>query len=173
VKRPFERQNIRASARIGGGVKRYHTWPVHQMQTVADHSYHCIRIWCQIFGPPSPDVTVYFIWHDVGEMVTGDLPYPVKRDHPMLKEIADQIELQAVKDMRGTPVHLDDLDKLRTKVADLLEMHEFGIHELHLGNRYAEPIAADTMTNVLLLSKQLPQAEHRAVLKYLDAVPRE
>lgn len=163
----FTRERILQSSRWAGSVERYHTWPKHQRQTVADHSYHCLRIYRELFGPIPPEVSTYFIWHDAGELVLGDLPFPVKSRNPALKAICDEVEVNAVLDMGGYIEELPEPLKLKSKICDYIEMLEFGITEAKLGNEMARPIIEDINTNLTKLVQSLPQVEREAVHKYV------
>lgn len=134
-------EDIMTSARLAGLVKRYHTWPTITTQSVAEHSWQVYRIYYEIFGLV-PETTAYFIiTHDMGELVAGDLPYPIKADNPALKSEMDYIELQAIARMGFAPTEIGSEEALRVKVCHMLEMMEFGLHESALGNRYGMVIA--------------------------------
>lgn len=150
------RERIFANARFAGEVLRYHTWPVHRRQSVGEHIWQQMRIWYQIWGPMPPEISTYILWSDAGELVLGDLPFPVKLRNPTLKDIADRIENDAVMAMRGELPLLPDLDKIRVKMCDLLEMWEFGLCELNMGNQFAQPIVDDILIAVDDLRGKLP-----------------
>lgn len=137
------------SFRKAGLVKRYHTEPTIQTQTIAEHTYHVLRIWFELYGPPSPEETAAILVHDLGEKATGDLPHMIKRDYPELKNTLGQIEDDYIRnvmmsiykdhpyDIELTKPVLLDLDGLKIKICDLLEMAEFSLDEFKLGNRNA------------------------------------
>lgn len=141
--------DVRRDIRLAGQVKRYSTWPVIHQQSTGEHSWQVLRIYIELFGAPSPDVTVYITHHDSAELKVGDPPFPLKANNPDLKDIYDRLEADAILEMRGEalPVLLTHTMR-RIKICDLLEMWEFGVQELMLGNRYAEPIIEDTLAAV-------------------------
>lgn len=146
-----QRELLRRSTRMGAGVKRYHTWPTIQQQTVADHTMNVLRIWCELFGPPHSYVTEHILYHDVGESGAGDPPFPSKQLWPALKDGHDQAERETLEGM-GVYIYasdLSDIDRTKIKVCDLLEMWEFGLTEWMLGSRYAEAVVVDTLTAAL------------------------
>ena len=165
----ISRHEIMTSARIAGLTRRYHTWPMHTTQSVGEHSFNCMRLWWQIFGPMPPIISTYFLWHDLGELVTGDLPYPVKKNNPELKKIIDHMEDAAVEAMGGAHVVITRYDQSRTKLIDLLEMCEHGIHEHRLGNQYAQPIIDDTAAAVRALWAELSKSDQAAVTRYVTS----
>jgi len=128
---------IMRSPYCAGSVRRYHTWPVNREQTVADHSFHVLRLYWTLFGSVPPEVTEYIIWHDMGELWTGDSPYPLKRNNPELKDKLDLIEMEGVLAMGGAVSDLTTDQKKRIKVCDYVEMLEYALHEVNLGNQYA------------------------------------
>lgn len=145
----MRREAVVRSPRLAGRVRRYHTWPTLQDQTNADHTWHVMRIYWQVFGPLSPEVSTHLLWHDGGELAVGDPPFPTKARDPILKERYDLAERAALREIAGemaarASAALSPTERLRCKVCDLLEMTEFGVLEMALGNTLAEPIVRDT-----------------------------
>ena len=164
----MKREQVLHNARMAGRVKRYHVWPMLQEQTVGEHVFQCLRIWHQIWGPPPSHITCYFLWHDAGELVTGDLPFPVKSNNDMLKHIMDKMEEEAVEKM-GVPIPtLSAYERIRVKACDLIEMHEHGNIELLMGNSFGQPIVEDTFAAL----EKLPLATEDSTLifKYLSGM---
>jgi 5'-deoxynucleotidase YfbR-like HD superfamily hydrolase len=135
-------RDITMNLRFAGLVKRYHTWPVLREQTVAEHTWHVLRIYDKLFGLPSVEVVRAIMYHDVGEVRTGDAPFPAKRDNPDLKKAYDRVESEHRLKLLGADPELavseNDLRKL--KICDLVEMWEFGMEEYLKGNNLAIPI---------------------------------
>ena len=138
------RQDVMSSLRLAGDVERYHTWPTLTKQTNASHTWNCIRIYLLIWGTISPEVAKYLMVHDVGELHTGDLPYPIKARNPALKSEVDRLEAEAREVLGVRLPSLSEDEKIRVRFVDLADMCEFGIHELALGNRFALPIVTAT-----------------------------
>ena len=138
--------DVRRDIRLAGQVKRYSTWPVHHQQSTGEHSWQVLRIYIEIFGAPSPEVTTYIVHHDSAELKVGDPPFPLKAQNSDLKAIYDRLESAAMLEMRGEalPV-LGHPEASMVKVCDLLEMWEYGQQEWMMGNRYAQPIVEDTI----------------------------
>lgn len=163
-------ETVLKSPRLAGSVKRYHTWPTLQQQTNADHTYHVLRIYSQLFGAPSPEVTQYIIWHDAGEIRTGDLPYPVKSQNPAVKASILALEKDAISSMGGIIVGLSEEEQRRAKLADLVEMLEFGLIETLMGNRFAEPVVSNMTGAVLALCAQGSDEDRKAVLLFIEGL---
>jgi hypothetical protein len=163
----MNREKLLATARLAGEVVRYHTWPMHHRQTVGEHTWQVMRIYWQIWGQLPPELTTYFIWHDAGELACGDLPFPVKANNFELKEAMDKLEDQAVEKMAGgKPNNTLSADmKIRAKACDLIDMHECGLAEVAMGNKFAQPIVDDTLKALERLP--LLDEDGMAIFKYL------
>ena len=147
----MDRQDVFHTARLAGQVTRYHTWCMHQHQSVGEHTWQVMRIFLQVFGCLPSKVAEYLIWHDAGELVTGDVPFPLKMLNPGLKQHMDQLEHAAVEAMGGEHIWLNHEDAVRVKACECVEMHEHGRVEYLMGNKFAKPIMDDTWTAFLEL----------------------
>lgn len=168
----MNRAEVLAQSRLAGQVIRYHTWPVHRQQSVGEHTWQILRLYWLIFGPPSSQVTTSILWHDAGELCTGDPPFPFKSRNPNLKAMIDALEEEAVEIMGGNPrPALSGEEKRRVKACDLIDMVEYGLHEYNLGNKYAEPIIQDVTEAVHNLWRSDPlhkdDPDYYAVVDYL------
>jgi hypothetical protein len=139
------RSEVLMSLRMAGQVVRYHTWPMLRRETVAEHTWSVMRIYAQLFGvPDTPHVLMHILYHDVGEVQVGDIPFPVKRNNPDLKREMDRLEDDALSKMGVEYFILSPLEAWRVKVCDIMDMLEAGVQEMMMGNRYAQPIVDDT-----------------------------
>lgn len=137
--------NVRTDTRAAGEILRYHTWPSLRKQTIANHSWNVWRIMYQIWTVKlkmeiPAAVTEHVMLHDVGELRTGDAPYPIKKDNPELKAVMDRLENESLAEQGITLKETGAIWKWRIKVAHAIEMMEFGIDEMNLGNRYGAPV---------------------------------
>lgn len=153
--------------RFSGGVKRYHTWPTIQTQTVAEHTWNVLRIYYELFGPPSPEVTVYTLFHDAPELYTGDPPFPIKRDNPDLKAGYDRLDAEFMRNHRIPEIPVTDEDKIRIKVCDLLEMWEFGLVDMKMGNTLATLILTRCEDAAVEIASRLSPAEYEKVRHHI------
>lgn len=167
----MERRDFVAQARFAGTVERYHVWPTIRRQTVADHTFGVLRLYWQIFGPLPAPVSTAIIWSDAGELSAGDMPFHAKAASPELKAHMDRLEAAAVANMGG-PVSTPLLSstRKRIKVCDLLEMHEFGLMEVAMGNTFAEVIVNDTWAALMEVLGEMSQADGRRVRAYVDSI---
>ncbi len=168
------RQMVRTDTRRAGAVRRYHTWPTIQTQTVAEASWNVTRILLQIWPGATPEAMAHALLNDCGEIRTGDLPFPIKRDNPELKEIISELETASFKEQGirelAEPHNMAVLWQHRVKVCDMIEMWEFGLDEMSLGNLYAQPIVDGTTQEieVLCLRFGLSDEDRRLIREYIE-----
>jgi 5'-deoxynucleotidase YfbR-like HD superfamily hydrolase len=164
----MKRNIVLAQSRLAGQVKRYHTWPVLHPQTNAEHTWQVLRIWYELYGPPPAVIFQHILWHDAGELVTGDPPFPFKAQNPEFKKAFDLAEKAAVLSMGGPKLGVgDEVSTRRVKLCDLIEMWEYGIHESMLGNKFAQPIIDDTWEQISQICAKLSPDEARGVERYM------
>lgn len=154
--------NVTNDPRLAGQVARYHTWPVLQPQSNAEHAWNVARIICTVCPGASTGLLIEALLHDSGEIVSGDIPFPVKQNNPALKKEMDRIEGGARGQMflewrQPLPVVLNENERDLLKIADMMEMWEKGLHERMLGNAYATPIIDRTWEWLDARLDKLPQ----------------
>lgn len=140
---------VRSDARRGGDTLRYHTWPTVQHQTVAHHSWNLMRILVTIWPMIGAPAMWYAAIHDSGELASGDPPFPVKIRNPVMKETFDQIEAELQANQGLFVPTLSDLEKARVKTCDYIEMLEFGMDEVTLGNKFGAPVIANMRVGIV------------------------
>jgi hypothetical protein len=88
----------------------------------------------------------HIMFHDIGETIIGDLPYPVKSENSQLKEQLEWLEHRSNATQLEywdafQMVMLTSEDKKLFKDIELIEMAEFGIDQMCLGNDYGFIVA--------------------------------
>lgn len=146
--RAITRNDVLKSARLAGGVKRYHTWPVLREQRVDSHTWQVMRIYVELFGAPRADVWVHLLYHDTGELHSGDTPSFAKASSPVLKAALDELEGKAREFMKVPTVGLTEQELIKCKICDAVERWEFAREEARLGNQYAAPVASGAWAQV-------------------------
>lgn len=142
---PISHNAVMRSVAMAGRVKRYHTWPVLQEQTVGHHSWRVAMIYLQLFGTPRGPILEYILKHDLGELGAGDTPFYSKRKVPALKEAVNRAEALGLADLG---LHLPELfgeEWKKFKLCDLLEMYENGQIEYNMGNQYGDIVSRNIM----------------------------
>lgn len=143
--------------RRAGQVRRYHTLPTLQQQTVADHSWHVLRIYMEIWGHPEGRMTAWILHHDSAEHLVGDVPFGAKERIPDLGyRLAQQEEEIIMRSVAACSRFLEDWERWRLKACDLLEMVEFGCEEARLGNQYGRDIAENAGKALLVHCEVVP-----------------
>lgn len=126
-------------------IRRYHTWKVFNGRTVGEHSAQIMRIMLCIWPQVPRKLLVHAVFHDIEEPA-GDIPYPFKKDNPGLKreydEVARKVRLTMVACHKiPEAVVLDEMEEKFFKMCEFIEMWEFGLSEVNMGNQYAVIIA--------------------------------
>ena len=140
-----EKGNLVDDPRAAGEVRRYSTWRTIRQQNVAEHTWQLMRILLTVWPAAPRNVIVHALVHDMGEMA-GDIQYPFKHLFPELKAGADKAENHVRNRQRicvGAPEvkhPLSPFENLVFKACDNLEMFEFGLVELNMGNKYGRLI---------------------------------
>jgi 5'-deoxynucleotidase YfbR-like HD superfamily hydrolase len=155
----MNRDQVYSSRALAGLVKRYSTWPMLRQQTVAEHCWRVACIYVEIFGLPRAQVLYFCLHHDSGELWAGDLPFLIKKSNPILHQAMIEAEANGLMKLDIKLPDLTDLEKVRVKLADLLEMHETGMIEFKMGNKFAEPIVKDTLEAARSLAMEHCQSD--------------
>lgn len=157
--------------RQAGRVLRYHTYPTLQQQTVGEHTWQVLRIYTEVWGAPSGDVMLCILHHDSAERVTGDTPHHAKRRwsescRAEMREIEDAISGEMGLELPDIP----EADRRRIKIADLLEMWEFGQDESLLGSMHGELITQEVGRVLMRILDENPDP---AVTEYMKRRQKE
>lgn len=124
---------VRMSA---GKIRRYHTAPLLEVQTVADHTYGVCQILRHILDDNVPSqLFKAALDHDVCEFWLGDMPHPTKKAFPELNLVIKTAE-EAIDKKNGLWQELTEKDIVCLKAADLLESSIFGMRQHYMGNDY-------------------------------------
>lgn len=128
----------------------------HQVAVLA-HALALIRREILKLDGPDPDrCAVAALYHDASEILTGDLPTPIKYDNPAIKDAYKQIERVAGNklldllppELRGSYEHfiLEDDPEVTpiVKAADKLSAHIKCIEEQKTGNTEFDSAASQT-----------------------------
>lgn len=119
-------------------VKRYGIFHMNRDQSVAEHSFNVAMIAIELIEDLDDDdlygaVVVYSLFHDMDEVLSGDIPSPFKR------KLRNQCP-EVIPVLDGQPL-ANDMVRNIVKLADLLEAlyycREFG------GSRSAEEVEED------------------------------
>lgn len=123
-----------------GQVVRYHNVPVRK-QELSAHSWQVALILLDIYPQARKELIVYAMVHDCGEVYTGDIPAPYKKNNPKVAELIRIDEKTYLRDQLKVPVALfDEEERQALKIADILSGLYHTAHEIAGGNYNAIPI---------------------------------
>jgi 5'-deoxynucleotidase YfbR-like HD superfamily hydrolase len=158
--------DVRDDARLAGRVLRYHTWPHIRPTTNAEHSWQVARIIMSIAPQPYWMMLLpHAVVHDMGEIGPGDSPYPTKKNNPEFGKLHNELEKRCLDEIGEgwsleTDMGLTDVEVWIFKLAEFLEMWEFGAEEMLLGNQFAKKIAERC---ILVAEKMLDDSKNLEV----------
>lgn len=148
-------EHMMANRALASRIRRYHTIPVIHQETVGEHSHRLGTLYLQLFGRPRAEVLEYILYHDLGELSSGDLPFNAKRDAPGIKDYMDKAETAGRRRMNIKMPELTSEELARVKLCDMLQMLEFARIEMTMGNQYAHSVQ-DNILAALDQFKTLP-----------------
>lgn len=129
-----------------GTVRRYHTHLVLKDQDLAAHSWGVAMIIREIM-PGNLLLIEAALTHDLGESITGDIPYTGKKKYPKLREASLEAERE-FEMVNGTLAQLTPIETRCLAWADMLECYLFAIREVEMGNNTMRAVA-DTAREAL------------------------
>jgi 5'-deoxynucleotidase YfbR-like HD superfamily hydrolase len=155
--------------RAGASVQRYHTWRTLRRQTVGEHTHGVMTILIDITPPDllSSSLLCACAYHDISELLTGDLPSPAKREYPELKKAAHEATVDFETGM-GLIMGLSTEQQKLLRFADIMECCLWALEELYMGNRYARRIVANALT--YMGESGMPNAKGNVL--YMEAYAR-
>ena len=125
----------------GSAVRRFHTIPTIQENTVGHHSHGvAMLLWELTRGNARVELIMAGLSHDLGEQAIGDIPSPSKRAIGSEGMAAlDALEEKTLFDA-GLQFILTEEEKVLLKMADCLDGMLFCISERRMGNKSVIPI---------------------------------
>lgn len=123
------------------------THMINHRSSISEHSfevaYYALLLtekWSHeisFLGTLKSEILEYAILHDVPEIYTGDLPYPVKKAHPEAKELFNKIEVQFMEETlpQFTKKQYHPFTKFIVKYCDTLAVAREIIEEIDINNK--------------------------------------
>lgn len=101
---------------------RYHTVAMQaERQTVGAHSYAVSILIDQLWPDSSKQLIMAALYHDVPEIILGDIPATAKWSYPEIHQAFEKAEQKVMKELDLNFVLSND-EKNRLKMADVLEL---------------------------------------------------
>jgi 5'-deoxynucleotidase YfbR-like HD superfamily hydrolase len=82
------------------------------------------------------------MYHDVAEVIIGDMPATTKWKYPDLAEVLAQAE-QKVEQELNLQFALSEREKIILKMCDMLELVLYSAEQLKMGNNYYEEVLSN------------------------------
>ena len=133
--------------RAGGLVKRFHTFPTVQTQSVAAHTHNVLVLCLQLNPCCSASLIQAICYHDLAEYDTGDTPAPAKWKsralNTALNNLEDEINVKLEID-----INLTTEEEWWLRLCDTLDYMLFACEERSLGNINANLVMDRGMARV-------------------------
>jgi len=124
-----------------GRVVRYHATLIDKKQDNAQHQYGVSIILAHIFPETTSELLLYALTHDTSEIMTGDIPAPVKRMNEDIKALLDKMELKhRLEELELPNPSFTNREYLAVKWADVLEGIYYTTNRTLCGDIHARPI---------------------------------
>lgn len=132
------------TVRAGNQVKRWHTRRMIQDETVGEHTANVLALVFALSSDSTPSTALISatLLHDTAEQWTGDIPATAKWSSKALKEAADELEDDKMRENYLTPMidEITDKEYIILKWADMLDLCYFCLNEMQMGNMQAAEI---------------------------------
>lgn len=125
--------------RDAGAVTRSHTCRTLHHRNVAEHSHGVATLIVVLLqfadAVPSSNLLCAALVHDLSEIATGDIPAPVKREHPDLKRLLNRISTTWEED-NDLRFALTEHEQELLLWCDRMDFALYALEEVTHGNRF-------------------------------------
>lgn len=143
--------------RKAGYIKRYHTVPtIGDSQTVSAHSWGVATLINEIWPDATKQVLLASLYHDVAEVLTGDMPATVKWKYPDFAAALERVEKLA-EDELDLEFALSVREKRQLKIADMLELMLYAGEQIRIGNMHFREVLDNGKEHLQLKYGQTPE----------------
>lgn len=118
-----------------GMVRRCHTMPSVEYQTIGHHSWGVAMILLNVHPNPSVQLLKAALQHDMSEQWLGDMPATAKWRFKSLQAAYNEAEA-TIESEQGLAVELTEIEQNWLKAADLLELMYWCLLNIHMGNTF-------------------------------------
>lgn len=136
------------NVRKAGYVKRFHTvQTIGDSQTVGAHSWGVATLINEVWPEASKSLLLAALYHDVAEVIIGDIPATTKWAYPAFAEAVARAEEDAERKLELVFV-LTEREKRQLKICDMLELVLYSHEQLRLGNHNFEDVRSNGITHL-------------------------
>jgi hypothetical protein len=147
--------------RDGGAVRRFHTLRTNRVQSVAEHSHGVAMLVLAVYPEAECSVLRAALYHDLPEVMTGDIPATSKWLSPALAR-EENLLAGIFREHHGLELALSGFEKDLLKWCDMMELVLWTMEEGTLGNDYAGEVTQRGLD--FLVAREPPTAEARLLL---------
>jgi len=148
----------------GSAVKRFHTIPTINEETVGQHSFGVAMVVLAITEQKASTTLLRAaLFHDMAEGITGDTPFTSKAAFPMVKYALAAVEEDWEK-QNGFHIELDERDRNTLKWADMIQLLLYCKMQRDLGNRNMDRVFTNGITFLATLK---PEGKSTEILNWL------
>lgn len=129
-------------------VKRYHTVSYTAIpDTVGHHTGNIIGILFFLFDDAPPlGVISNAMYHDVLELITGDIPSTMKWTDELFREILNKLEEGLSKKMNIPTAKMSEQEGHLLRFADIMDLCLKSVDEIMVGNQMYYPVLANGLS---------------------------
>ena len=156
------------SLRESGNVLRYHTQQTIKQNSIAAHSWGVAALILILNPRASKELIAAALFHDAGELISGDTPYTSKLLDSQLSKSLKTIETNFLNEQNINFEGSLTLDEhLWLKACDMLDLVFFCLDEIEMGNDKIYPVLQNGIS--ALQGSQTPEI----ILHILDIIEEE
>lgn len=130
---PFTPDQLMQVVRTASYLKRFHTIPSTEYQTVAHHTWNMMALVQVLWPQCRKELLLAALYHDIPEVMTGDVPAPFKWANPEVAGMLHAAEEKMLKEL-GVHVELTESEKRMLAIADTLELVLYSHEQAAMGN---------------------------------------
>lgn len=144
--------------RRAGGVKRYHVRPIIGEDTVGNHTWGALVLLYKLVENPSPEMVRYMVFHDVAEVLTGDIPADAKWRWQNLTNALCVAEAAANHELGVVLPELTEAELRMCKAADMLDLLWFCFEQRRFGNQGLDEVWQNGLEYLETMCRKAPVA---------------
>lgn len=149
--------------RKAGYIKRYHTVPtVGDSQTVSAHSWGVATLINEIWPDATKQVLLASLYHDVAEVLIGDMPATVKWKYAEFASALEKVEAEAEQEL-DLEFALSLREKRQLKIADMLELMLYAGEQVKIGNMHFKEVLSNGKEYLLM--------KYGSTVEFQEALP--
>lgn len=137
-------------------IARWHIHAACVSQTVGQHVAGMFAVIEKFCPNPSANLFRAILYHDAGELKTGDWPHDMKEEYPELRQIEEYAAAKFFEENGFPEIELTAPEKLWLKFADNYEVFVFLSRQVKNGNYLTDKLR-EIMTRALMDSNVIAQ----------------